>query len=277
MRWSSEFCIVMLLIQLSSVGSVTAADSQPHAGFIEARDGLPCMRAKPRPPDCQLSTVDPFADAKEQTAQRLSRAKFYIGAGDRRHALVEAEEALKLSPQDVDIRHLVGRIAMSIGENDLAEREFRLALQQRPNDPDIEASDATRLLNLSQEGALRSFDSIVEAHPDHRYSRESRAELLMKLGQPDRAMKDLDTLLARDGHDVRLLALRANANIVSGRPQQAIADLTEALKQSTARPDLITLRAMAYEMKGDDNAALKDYEAVLGPIGALQPTYVMRG
>jgi predicted Zn-dependent protease len=90
-------------------------------------------------------------------------------------------------------------------------------------------------------------------------------------------MKDLDTLLARDGHDVRLLALRANANIVSGRPQQAIADLTEALKQSTARPDLITLRAMAYEMKGDDNAALKDYEAVLGPIGALQPTYVMRG
>jgi predicted Zn-dependent protease len=153
---------------------------------------------------------------------------------------------------------------MSIGENDLAEREFRLALQQRPNDPDIEASDATRLLNLSQEGALRSFDSIVEAHPDHRYSRESRAELLMKLGQPDRAMKDLDTLLARDGHDVRLLALRANANIVSGRPQQAIADL-------------ITLRAMAYEMKGDDNAALKDYEAVLGPIGALQPTYVMRG
>jgi predicted Zn-dependent protease len=273
------FCVAIVTFNSLGLAPVLAAGPQPaEVGFVEIRGDTPCMRAKfggGQP--CQLPELVTGADVSQQAAARLSRARFYISTGDRQNAFVEADEALKLTPDDVDVRHLVARLAMSVGEEGRAEREFRIALQQRPDDPNIQASSATRLLLVNNEEALRAFDAVVAAHPDHRYSRESRAKLLIQLGQAERAVIDLDFLLAGDHRDVNLLALRANANIVAGHPQQAVADLTEALKQSSARPDLLAIRALAYEMLGDDKAALGDYETVLGPIGGGQPNYAMRG
>jgi predicted Zn-dependent protease len=148
-----------------------------------------------------------------------------------------------------------------------AEREFAIALQQRPDDANIQASNATRLLLVNPMEALDAFDKIVSAHPEHRYSRESRAKLLMQVGRAEDAIVDLDFLLAGDQHDVNLLTLRANAGIVAGHVKQAVADLTEALKQFPGRYDLVSARAVANEILGDDKAALADYETLLGPIG----------
>ncbi|MBR1211151.1 tetratricopeptide repeat protein [Bradyrhizobium sp. JYMT SZCCT0180] len=216
-------------------------------------------------------------DIAQQAAARLSRARFYIDMADRQNAFVEADEALKLTPDDVDIRHLVARLAMSAGNNARADREFTIALQQRPDDANIQASNATRLLLTSETQALRAFDKIVSAHPEHRYSRRSRAQLLINAGRAGDAIADLDVLLAEDSRDPNLLALRGNANIRAGNAWQAVADLTEALKQDPGRYDLVSARAIANEILGDDSAALADYDTLLGPISGGPPKYAIGG
>ena len=93
------------------------------------------------------------------------------------------------------------------------------------------------MLLTSETEALRAFDKIVSAYPEHRYSRRSRAKLLINAGRAGDAIADLDVLLAEDSRDPNLLALRGNANIRAGNARQAVTDLTEALKQDPGRYD----------------------------------------
>lgn len=275
--WMIGCCAVIILADAFGSVRTLAADSPlPDAGFIQVRDTA-CMRAKyGRGQPCQLPEPATGADVGEQAAARMSRARFYIDTGDNKSAFVEADEALKLVPGDVNSRHLVARLAMSIGEIARAEREFDVALQQRPDDADIQASSATRLLLVNPREAERAFHKVLLAHPDHRYSRDAHAKLLMQFGRAKEAIVDLDVLLAGDHRDANLLVLRANASIVADHPQQAVTDLTEALKQFPGRYDLVIARAVANEIVGNDSAALMDYETILGPIGG-QPNYAIGG
>jgi tetratricopeptide (TPR) repeat protein len=266
-----------LLILAAATPPARAADSpQTEAGFVEQRNNRCALTRYQQERVCQLPEIDTAGDNVQQAASRLRRAQFFVDLGNKQNAFVEADEALKLAPDNVDIRHFVGRLAMSTGNAVRAEREFAIALQQRPDDVNIQASSATRLLLVNQDEALRAFDKVVSAHPDHRYSRQSRAKLLMEAGRVEDAITDLDVLLTGDHRDVVLLALRANAGIVAGNAKQAVDDLTEALKQFPGRYDLVSSRAVANEILGDDNAALADYETLLGPIGG-RPNYAIGG
>lgn len=270
-------CCATVLVALSASPAFALDAQQAEAGGIVVHT-TPCMIAKYKAQPCPLPALPEGADTTQQAAAHVSRAKFYIDTGDLPKALAEADEALKLAPNDVDTRHLVARLALSTGDSARAEREIKLALQQRPDDVNLQATDAARLLDMQyhDEEALRRFDNIVSAHPDHRFSRESRARLELKLGLPQRAVDDLDVLLAGAQRDTNLLSLRAKANVAAGHPQQAVADLTEALKAEPGRFDLLTTRAMANEIVGDDAAALDDYNALLGPIGG-RPNYAIGG
>lgn len=269
-------CSLLILVTAAMAPAWAAESPQTEVGFIEQRSSR-CMLAKFRQEQaCQLPELDAAGDNAQQAASRLKRARFYVDMGDRHNAFVEADEALKLTPDDVDTRHLVARLAMSTGNPVRAEREFAIAMQQRPDDANIQASNATRFLLGDPDEALRAFDKVVSAHPEHRYSRQSRAKLLLEAGRAKDAIADLDVLLTADHRDVVLLALHANASIVAGHAKQAVDDLTEALKQFPGRYDLVSSRAAANEILGDDNAALADYETLLGPIGG-RPNYAIGG
>jgi predicted Zn-dependent protease len=269
-------CCVFILVVAALAPARAAESPQVEVGFVEQRSNR-CMLAKFRQDQaCQLPEFDAGGDKAQQAASRLRRARLYVDMGDKQNAFVEADEALKLTPDDVDIRHFVARLAMSTGNPARAEREFAIALQQRPDDADIQASNATRFLLASPDEALRAFDKVLSAHPEHRYSRQSRAKLLLEAGRAEDSIADLDALLTADHRDALLLALRANAGIVAGHAKQAVDDLTEALKQFPGRYDLVSSRAMANEILGDDNAALADYDTLLGPIGG-RPNYAIGG
>jgi tetratricopeptide (TPR) repeat protein len=265
-------------IAMAAAPAIAADPQQPEAGLIQTHN-TPCLLAKyGQGPQCRLPALPDGADATQQAAVRVSRAHFYIDTEDLRAAFLEADEALKLDPADVDIRHLVARLAMSIGDDNRAEREIKVALQQRPDDTNLQATNAARLLDTRHDEAeaLRAFDQILSTHPDHRFSRESRAGLLLTLGRPREAVADLDILLAGDHRDANLLARRGTANLAAGNPRQAVADITEALKEIPGGYYLIIERAAANEILGDDDAALRDYDTLLGPIGG-QPNYAIGG
>jgi Tfp pilus assembly protein PilF len=272
-----RFC-ASVFIATAYAPAMAADPQQPEAGLIQMLN-TPCMLAKyGQGQPCQLPALPDGTDATQQAVVRVSRAQFYIDTEDLRTAFLEADEALKLNPADVDIRHLVARLAMSIGEDTRAEREIKIALQKRPDDASLQATNAARLLDRRQDKAeaLRAFDQILSTHPDHRFSRESRAGLLLALGRPREAVADLDILLAGDHRDAKLLAQRGTANLAAGNPRQAVADITEALKDIPGGYYLLIERAAANEILGDDDAALRDYDTLLGPIGG-QPNYAIGG
>ncbi|MFB9264680.1 tetratricopeptide repeat protein [Bradyrhizobium erythrophlei] len=264
----------MILVAAPSALALEAP--QPGAGVIAVRT-TPCMLAtQSGKQPCPLPALAEGADSTQQAAARTARATFYIDVGDLKNALAEADEALKLDPNNVDTRHLVARLALSTGDFKRAEPEIKTALQQRPDDANLQATNAARLLDTRYDEALRLFDQVLSAHPDHRFSRESRARLRLALGLPDEAVADLDVLLAGDRRETSLLSLRAKAHIAAGHPKEAVADLTEALNDDPDSFHLLTTRAAANEILGDDSAALADYDALLGPIGG-KPNYAISG
>ncbi len=184
------YCVV-LLIATAIVPALAFDAEQPSSGAVQVHS-TPCMLAKyNKKPECPLPPLAEGADAVQQARARLDRASYYIDIAQLNNALVEAGEALKLTPDDVNIRHLVARLALSTGDYERAEREIKTALQQRPDDPDLLATNAARFINAPQhDEALGLFNQIIAVHPYHRFSRESRGRLLMMLGRNKEAVAD---------------------------------------------------------------------------------------
>jgi tetratricopeptide (TPR) repeat protein len=269
-----KYCVMLLIAAVPA--PALALDAQPDSGIVQVHS-TPCMIAKyNKKPECPLPPLADGADATQQAKARLDRVNYYIDMGKLKNAFVEADEALKLNPDDVDTRHLVARLALSTGDSDRAEHEIEIALQQRPDDASLQATNAARFIDERPDEALRLFNQVLAGHPDHRFSRESRARLQMRLGHPKEAIADLDILLAGKERDTNLLALHADANSAAGNLKQAVADLTEALRGSPGNFGLLTERATVNEMLGDDNAALVDLDALLGPVGS-NPNYAVGG
>jgi len=267
---------VFFMVLALTAASAQAAEAPPSAGIVQIR-ATPCLMAKSgQGSKCEAPALPENADAQQLAGAHMARAQFFIDIAELKQSLVEADQALALDPANVDIRHLVARLAMSTGDTIRADREIKIAIEQRPDDPNLHATNAVRLRGRSWlEEALREFDEILAKHPDHNFSREQRAELLLSLNRPDEAISDLDVLLAANPRQTLQLARRAAAYLAAGNPQRAVVDFTEALKDNPMRPDLLTGRAAAYEFLGDDAAALSDYDAFLGPIGG-EPNYMMR-
>ncbi len=253
---------------LAIAATAGAAESAVQSGII-AVSSNPCLMAKyGHGQPCQVPPLPETRDTSQLIAAHLARAQFFIAMAELPKALDEADAAFEFEPNNAAIRHLAGRIAMSMGDYPRAARDIATALQQSPDDPDIAASNAA-LMELEQnpDAALDAFSEILARHPDHAFSRLARAKLLLSMAQPQNAIADLNVLLAGDGVDSALLPLRAAAYLQMNELQHAIADYTQALAQHPEQLELVMGRATASMLAGDDNAALADFDAILGPVG----------
>jgi tetratricopeptide (TPR) repeat protein len=267
--------VIMALMAIASIAR--AAEPEPAAGVIVVQSN-PCLMVKyghGRP--CEAPTVPQTADASQRVAAHLARAQFFVETAELARALSEADAALELDSNNADVHHLAARLAMSMGDLTRAAREIALALQQSPDDANLQATNAVRLeLQQTPEAALRAFNDILSRHPDHAFSREARAKLALSMGMPADAIADLSILLAGANPKTELLPLRATAYVQINKPELAIADYTRAMAEHPQQLDLLSGRAIAYALAGDDTAALADLDTILGPIGGT-PRYAIGG
>ena len=260
--------IVAIIVPLAIASAASAAEPRAQSGVIAVRSN-PCLMAKyGHGQPCQVPLLPETQDTSQRIAAHLARAQFFIAVAELPKALGEADAALAFEPNNAAIRHLAGRLAMSMGDYPRAARDITTALQQSPDDPNIAASNAALMeLDQNPDAALDAFSEILARHPDHAFSRLARAKLLLSLAQPQNAIADLDVLLAGDSADTALLPLRAAAYLQINEPDRAIADYTKALAQHPEQLELVLGRATAAMLAGDDNAALADFDTILGPVG----------
>jgi tetratricopeptide (TPR) repeat protein len=265
---------------VASIGFAFAAaadDPIPPAGLIEVASNA-CLLAKlGHGQPCPEPQLPDGGNLRQLVAARLSRALFFIETYELNKALSEADTALALDQGNVAARHLVARLAMSTGDWARAERELLVAMREAPDDVNLRATNAIRLqLQPARREALRELNAILAQHPEHAFSREARARLLLSTRRANVAIADLDVLLADDNPKPILWSLRAAAYLQMNEPQRAIADFTKAMEDHPGQFDLLSGRLAAYELAGDDTAALRDLDTILGPIDGV-PNYALGG
>src|SRR5580704_18606713 len=160
----SLFAIVAIIAPLA-IAPASAAEPAAPAGVIAVRSN-PCLLAKyGHGQPCQIPLLPETADTSRLVAAHLARAQFFIAMAELPKALGEADTALELDPNNAAIRHLAGRLAMSMGDYPRAARDIATALQQSPDDPNIAASNAALMeLDQNPDAALDAFSEILARH-----------------------------------------------------------------------------------------------------------------
>ena len=93
-------------------------------------------RAGPGPAD--LPTESDISPDQKRALLRLELASGYFGNGQNAVALDEVKQSIVLNPQSADAYSLRGLIYTRLGEMDLAEDSFKLALALKPRSAPIE-------------------------------------------------------------------------------------------------------------------------------------------
>jgi thioredoxin-like negative regulator of GroEL len=88
--------------------------------------------------------------------------------------------------------------------------------------------------------------------------------------EPERAVAELDGLLAKQPTNLDALRQRGIALVEAGRPHDAIEDLSRVVAQTPNAPDVHLWLGKAYEMKGRPGWALASFNSVL----RLEPYHV---
>ena len=120
------------------------------------------------------------------------------------------------------------------------------------------------------DAAIADHDQALRIDPQHSYGHIARAHALSENGSQERALRDADEAmrLAVQANDRSNLAhfYRIRGLIFSrmGNPVRAIADLDESLRLTPGSPRTHLWRGLAYEQTGDTQRALSDFRTTLG-------------
>jgi tetratricopeptide (TPR) repeat protein len=169
-------------------------------------------------------------------------AEIYAKSQHIRDAVVQAQEALKIDPDNVDAHRLLARIYVrTLGDMSAGE------VQQE---------------NLTK--ATEQFQAILKTDPNDTYSLLWLARLYRFQNQHAEAEKVLRQILAHDSDSGPALEQLSQLLIDQGRSQEAIELLTRAAGDS-ASPDIYDLLGDAYSQAKDYPNAEKAYQqAVAG-------------
>ncbi len=96
-----------------------------------------CAAAPPREAPRDVATASDQSDTERRARMRLELAGAYYARGQYDTALDEVRQALQTSPGLADGYNLRGLIYAAIGEERLADDNFRHALQLRPGDGSV--------------------------------------------------------------------------------------------------------------------------------------------
>jgi predicted Zn-dependent protease len=175
-----------------------------------------------------------LALAPDSTVVMERLAEIYAKSQHSREALAEAQEVLKLDPNDVNAHRLLARVYVrALG--------------------DMNAGDAQK---ETLDKAVDQFQAILKVQPDDTYSSLWLARLYRFENKHDEAEKVLRATVNRDPGNGAALEQLSQLLVDEGRSQEAVTLLTQAAGES-ASPDI-------YDLLGDAYAQSKDFAKIRG-------------
>ncbi|MFE7564574.1 tetratricopeptide repeat protein [Kitasatospora sp. NPDC057500] len=130
---------------------------------------------------------------------------------------------------------------------------------------DSRAGDHAAALRTVEDGIARLAETLApgERPQDRARLVHNRAQLHLALGDPARALADLDTVIAQDPQNAEYYVDRAALHRATGRPDAAIADYGTAIRLGPHLPEAYCNRAGTHTDLGLPEAALADLDRAL--------------
>ncbi len=169
---------------------------------------------------------------------RFNRARIYRAKGRWSWALDDLLEARKLMGSRAESQQValeIGVLHWSLGHFAQAASEYQRIIATAPHSV-YACAARLNLANIDAESgreanARATYEELLKMHPEDRAARLSRANLSLRLGQPQAALDDLDVLLkesGKTGDRDDVLATRAIALLLGKKPAEAVHDATFA-------------------------------------------------
>jgi tetratricopeptide (TPR) repeat protein len=154
MAWVGSGLAVLVLIGLAWA---LAGGGQDHF-----EDGLAAFRAA-RWDSAAVAFERALQERPVDITTRLYLARTYRRQGRTAEAADVLREAVRVAPEDADVRRELGRVFMDLGQPESAVRQFELALE---HDPDSPLSWAALIQALEAVGDPRAADMLDRAPPE---------------------------------------------------------------------------------------------------------------
>ena len=217
-------------------------------------------------------------DPVEMTGYQ-GRASFRAGIGDRKGALADLTQAIKIQPS-VDLYLRRARLAYELGQIDASLADAQAARALDPGSSDAIGRSAWY---LAEKGELARGISLIDERialggtTKSDYQR-SKANLMGEFGDAVAALALLDALIAEKPGTPSLLNsrcwIKGTRNVML---DTALKDCTSALELSENTAPILDSRAMIWFRMGRYDDALRDIETVLASSPNIAQSRFLRG
>jgi len=168
--------------------------------------------------------------------------------GDRQGAYSQYLRLAEQYPDDLEARIALAEIAFSLGNWDEMERHSAKAEELAPDDPRVQALVAARAYraaviaedDAARREAARAADALLDGQPDSTFLRAVVIDNAVRERNYDRALSEIDTLIARDPGNKIFYQQRLQVLAQSGDTDALEAQLRDTVERF---PDDKTLKA----------------------------------
>lgn len=206
----------------------------------------------------------------QHASRRVRRAQRAQQAGELDKAERQYRAALEQHPDNFDALHGLGGIARERGRLDIALALIQEALKADPGRAEAFASLGLVFYALKDFArALTSFEAGLRLAPEDVELRNRRGVALLELGRPSEALAEFERVLACVPNHFEALGNRANTLFKLNRPAEAIELYDRALELKPGNAALWTNRAIALRRLERPHEALLSAKRAL----AAQPDF----
>ncbi|MBX9615394.1 MAG: tetratricopeptide repeat protein [Caulobacteraceae bacterium] len=190
-------------------------------------------------------------------------------AGELEKAFTAYEAALKLLPDDPALVGDIGGLAHRLGHLDLAEKLYLRHLALKPGNPPVANNLASVYRDQNRYGeAIDLLSTLIAANPEMALLWNSLGSVVSDRGDMEQSLPFYDEAIRLDPDFYKARYNRANARMGLGDPDRALNDIEAALVGVRIPEDIATMgisRAFTQMMLGDLAAGFETYEARFDP------------
>jgi tetratricopeptide (TPR) repeat protein len=233
--------------------------------------------------DAQIAACTSAIESGKWSGKGLSWAYANrVGArvlkGDLEGALADANEAVRLDPQNTMAFNNRGFVYSFMDDPERALADFNQSIRLDPSQP-------LPYLNRGQiyaernefDRAVAEFSEAIRLDPKFITAHTNRARTFFAKHDYDRAIQDLSEAIKLGGNTAEIFSDRGLNYLAARKPDPAIADFEEAVRIDPQYIPAIHSLGDAYLAKGDYGRAVPYYDKAIGIDGKDARHYFNRG
>jgi Tfp pilus assembly protein PilF len=206
----------------------------------------------------QVTTLNPRAGVAH-----LQLARLRLGRGDMTRALVAAERAASLQPDDVEAAVLLVRTLRANGDLPRARRELESQIRRQPQAAMLQLELGWLCLQQRDfRSARTAFDAAIGLDPAVDDARTGRAVTELVDGHVTAARALVERWLKESPHNPRLRILSAQVHLAAGQATEAERLLRDIVASDARQLDAYDLLGRIYVANGQIDRALTEYRGI---------------